>query len=129
MSVRVLVCGGRDYDGRKVVGACLRGVHERLGIALVVTGDAPGADRLAKCWADRNHIPVCLYPANWRFLGKRAGPTRNAAMLQFSSPDLVVAFPGGRGTQNMIAQARAAGVEVRLSSDWANPPAASQETV
>jgi UDP-N-acetylmuramoylalanine-D-glutamate ligase len=27
-------------------------------------------------------------------------------------PDLVVAFPGGRGTANMVEQAKQAGVEV-----------------
>jgi hypothetical protein len=33
-------------------------------------------------------------------------------MLMEGKPDLVVAFPGGRGTANMIEQARKAGVEV-----------------
>ena len=33
-------------------------------------------------------------------------------MLMEGKPDLVVAFPGGAGTANMIKQARKAGVEV-----------------
>jgi len=33
-------------------------------------------------------------------------------MLWFE-PDLVLAFPGGRGTANMVKQAREQGVEVR----------------
>jgi hypothetical protein len=33
-------------------------------------------------------------------------------MLEEGKPDLVVAFPGGTGTANMVKQARAAGVEV-----------------
>jgi UDP-N-acetylmuramoylalanine-D-glutamate ligase len=33
-------------------------------------------------------------------------------MLEREKPDLVVAFPGGRGTADMVAKARAAGVEV-----------------
>jgi UDP-N-acetylmuramoylalanine-D-glutamate ligase len=33
-------------------------------------------------------------------------------MLNDHRPDMVVAFPGGRGTANMIALAKSAGVEV-----------------
>jgi UDP-N-acetylmuramoylalanine-D-glutamate ligase len=33
-------------------------------------------------------------------------------MLDEGKPDLVVAFPGGRGTANMVQQAHRAGVEV-----------------
>jgi hypothetical protein len=33
-------------------------------------------------------------------------------MLAEGKPDLEVAFPGGRGTANMVKQVRAAGVEV-----------------
>jgi UDP-N-acetylmuramoylalanine-D-glutamate ligase len=34
-------------------------------------------------------------------------------MLNNGKPDLVVAFPGGRGTENMVKQAEAAGVPVK----------------
>ena len=37
-------------------------------------------------------------------------------MLAEGKPDLVVAFPGGAGTANMIEQARAAGVRVFMWS-------------
>lgn len=30
-----------------------------------------------------------------------------------AKPDLVIAFPGGRGTADMVRRARAAGIEVR----------------
>jgi UDP-N-acetylmuramoylalanine-D-glutamate ligase len=57
-------------------------------------------------------IPVETYEADWDTHGKAAGPIRNKRMLDEGKPDLVVAFPGGRGTANMISQARKAGVEV-----------------
>ena len=34
-------------------------------------------------------------------------------MIVEGTPDLVIAFPGGRGTENMIKQAEAAGIPVR----------------
>jgi hypothetical protein len=50
-------------------------------------------------------------PAEWETHGRKAGPIRNARMLEHK-PDLVVAFPGGKGTANCVAQARGMGVEV-----------------
>jgi UDP-N-acetylmuramoylalanine-D-glutamate ligase len=37
---------------------------------------------------------------------------RNKWMLTDGKPDLVIAFPGGRGTASMVNLARAAGVPV-----------------
>lgn len=46
--------------------------------------------------------------ADWKKHGKAAGPIRNGIMLRDGKPDMVVAFPGGRGTANMVDQARLA---------------------
>lgn len=37
---------------------------------------------------------------------------RNQWMLEFGQPELVVAFGGGRGTQNMVDSATNAGIKV-----------------
>jgi hypothetical protein len=81
-------------------------------IDVLIEGEAPGADTLAREWATEQGIPVERYPADWNRHGKAAGPIRNRRMLVEGKPDLVVAFPGGRGTANMISQAEAAGVKV-----------------
>jgi hypothetical protein len=42
-------------------------------------------------------------------------------MLAEGKPEMVLAFPGGRGTANMVKQARSAGVsvcEVSTTADW-----------
>lgn len=106
--LRVLVCGGRDYANKAAVWREL----DVRGVGLVIQGDAQGADALARRWADTFGVPCLSFPAAWFFHGKRAGPIRNAWMLQFGRPDLVLAFPGGRGTADMVKQARAAGVRV-----------------
>jgi hypothetical protein len=46
------------------------------------------------------------YKAKWDKYGKSAGPIRNKKMLDEGKPDLVFAFPGGPGTNNMIKQAK-----------------------
>ena len=45
--------------------------------------------------------------ANWDLHGKAAGPIRNRTMLNAHPNAIVVAFPGGRGTDNCISEAQA----------------------
>ena len=52
-----------------------------------------------------------VYMADWDGLGRKAGPIRNQRMLDDGKPDLGIAFPGGRGTADMVRRAREAGVE------------------
>lgn len=108
----VLVCGGREFTGAAFVYATLDRLHALYQFSLVIEGDARGADRLGGEWADSRGIPHMKYPADWENLGRAAGPIRNAQMLREGRPDLVVAFPGGRGTAHMVRIAREAGVEV-----------------
>lgn len=112
MGLRILVCGGRDFAHRIACFAALERLHRQRGIDLLIHGDATGADELAGEWAEAEGIPVRRFPADWKALGKKAGPFRNAQMLVEGQPDGVVAFPGGSGTANMVNLARRAGVKV-----------------
>lgn len=112
--IRVLVCGGRDYSDEPAVARALDFVHfsNRGPIKALAHGKATGADTLADRWAHSNGVARYGFPADWKRHGKAAGPERNARMLEKFAPNLVVAFPGGKGTADMTAKARAAGVEV-----------------
>lgn len=109
--MRVLVCGGRDYADQPKVFDELARLHADKPITLLIEGGARGADFLAAQWAHLNGVPRESYPADWS-KGRAAGPIRNKRMLDEGKPDLVVAFPGGRGTANMIEQARRANVRI-----------------
>ena len=106
--MRVLVCGGRDFDDWPLFCETLK----RFEIDIVVSGDAPGADTMALEWCEDAAVPLQRHVANWSEFGRAAGPIRNQAMLDEGKPDLVIAFPGGRGTADMVRRARAAGVKV-----------------
>ena len=110
--LRVLVCGGRTFEDRKVLNRVLSALHAEQPFACVIEGDARGADWLASAWARHNGVCNIKVPPHWSQLGKRAGHVRNGWMLEHCSPDVVVAFPGGAGTANMVQQAHAAGVQV-----------------
>lgn len=107
----VLVCGGRDFDDARTVCNALAKLHAKHGVSIVIHGGCRGVDTVAGVWAEGQGINVAKVPALWRRHGKAAGPMRNAMMLRLR-PDVVVAFPGGRGTANMVHLAREAGVRV-----------------
>ena len=111
--MRVLVCGGRDFDDALTLGSWLGGIHKNNGpITLLIEGGARGADYMARKFAKWQGIPVKTFRADWGRYGKGAGHIRNKRMLDEGKPDLVVAFEGGRGTANMVEQAERAGVRV-----------------
>ena len=115
----VLVTGGRDWvdraDRLRLVHVALAAVSPRPDI-IVVGGDdrdyPNGVDAAAYRWALESGIQPAVCPANWTYWKRAAGPIRNGAMLLLR-PHLVLAFPGGKGTQDMVLRATAAGVPVR----------------
>ena len=127
--MRVLVCGGRDYWNRDQIWWVLGDLHKRRGpIAVLIHGNASGADQHSRNWARYHDIDDERYDADWQDLshpdavvkthpdGRQydamAGPRRNKRMIDEGRPDLVVAFPGGTGTADMVKQAKQAGIEV-----------------
>lgn len=115
--LRVVVTGGRDYSDKSAVLLVLGalGLDERDEYNMphhieIAHGGAPGADTLADDWAIVNWVPVKVYPADWDKHGKRAGILRNIEMLEDFKPHMVVAFPGGRGTENCRKEARKRGI-------------------
>lgn len=112
--MRVLICGGRDYQDENRVAQSLQNYQVYTGktITLIIAGGASGADFLAAKVAKDQGIPWVEMPANWDKFGKAAGPMRNKAMLDLLKPDVVIAFPGGVGTRNMCVQAKVAKVPV-----------------
>lgn len=112
---RVLVTGGREYDDGARMAAVLTALQPRI----IIHGAARGADSLAQDWAVATNTSVASFPADWRGLGIKAGGMRNLQMLVEGKPDLVVAFPGGGGTEDMRRQARQNGVPVvTVTREW-----------
>lgn len=106
---RVLCFGGRDYQEGLAVDAVLSH-FSKDGPFLIINGGARGADSLCKAWGLARGWPVITMDAPWTALGKAAGHTRNGWMLQYACPDYAIQFPGGRGTADMAAKVREAGV-------------------
>lgn len=111
--MRVIIAGGRDY--RLTVGdyAMLNQMRGELPITSVVCGMARGADMSGRTWARISNLPVDEHPAKWDEHGRSAGPIRNREMAEVA--DALIAFPGGRGTNDMIDVAKKKGLKVVLA--------------
>lgn len=131
------VIPGKTFEYPRRIGEKKRGC-EVLGKLLVehgafvlIHGDAEGADKMAADWAagQRGFPRPLAFPALWYDLDvpgaviKRnrrgqlynviAGPQRNQRMLDEGKPDLIVAFPGGTGTKDMVDRGRRAGIPIQ----------------
>lgn len=109
---RLLVCGGRDFNDARLLQDMLDHINGKRDVVVLISGGARGADHLGELWAHSRGIHTETYEAEWGEHGRAAGPIRNQRMIDDGKPDLVIAFPGGRGTADMVRRARAAGVEV-----------------
>jgi hypothetical protein len=120
--VKVLVTGDRNFKASRVVVERMR----ELGpAAIVIEGEARGADEIARDAARSIGLPVAGFPAHWdptprtprthiktRLDGKQyvpsAGVRRNSVMAN-CEPDRVIAFHDNiersRGTKDMVVKA------------------------
>lgn len=118
MSTRLLVCGSRSWTDRAAIDQQIRLTRDELEV--VIEGEAPGADRLARAVAEAYGVPVLPFPADWKAHGRRAGILRNLAMLREGRPTEVIAFTDDfglsprSGTRHMCRIAVAASLPVTL---------------
>ena len=114
--LKILACGGRYYCDKSFLFSVLDKIAEKYPYPtytiVIIEGEQTGADILAKDWAKSNNFKHLPFPADWTKFGNKAGYLRNAQMLAEGRPDLVVAFPGGKGTNMMINLAKEINVKV-----------------
>jgi hypothetical protein len=135
--MRVLVCGGRDFgyinlhkpseekeQEYKFIFSTLNDFARENSDQynetdnwlpndlFIIAGGARGVDTAAIDWAIIYWVTYQEYYADWEKYGKAAGAIRNKQMLDEGKPDVVIAFPGGKGTANMIKQAEERGIKV-----------------
>ena len=109
--MRTIVAGSRDITDYAEVSQAIRA--SGLGITLVVSGGAPGVDRLGERWAFEHEIPIERFPADWNAYGRAAGAIRNEQMAENAEALVAIMLRSGtRGTQDMIKRARARGLKV-----------------
>lgn len=112
MKQRIIIAGSRGFNDygylEYVVNRYFTKYISDKNDVEIISGTAPGADRLGELYADRHGIKLVRMPADWRKYGKSAGYKRNEEMAVFSVSDgftgVLLAFWDGmsRGTKHMI---------------------------
>jgi hypothetical protein len=107
---RIAVTGGRNYDNKLVVFNTLDDYVSNIkDTILLMHGGCTGADQLAKEWARLRGIHNAEVEALFNYYGPIGGPKRNKMIIDMA-PNILIAFPGGKGTANMLKQAQDQGI-------------------
>jgi len=118
-TIRIAVTGGRDYPNRDKVTEIFEKMLKALKHPFIIVGDCEtGLDLYVRefCEANKHRLNHAVFEADWPKYGKAAGPKRNTVMVQMK-PDLLLSFPGGRGTADMTRQSEAAGIKIQRILD------------
>jgi YspA, cpYpsA-related SLOG family len=119
--MRVLIIGDRFWECKALADRVVARLVARYGADLVVVhGGAPGVDTSFHLMCQKHGVTLKPFRADWRGLGKIAGPARNKEMVE-SGADLCIALhrtiQTSKGTKDCIRQALAAGIAVWLIED------------
>ena len=111
MPLKLAIVGSRRFPTPNLVSDYVSA--QPVG-TVIVSGGAPGVDSVAEQTAIACGLDVLIFPADWENLGRKAGPIRNAQIVQ--AADQVVAFWDGRsrGTLNTVMMAHEMGKTVRV---------------
>ena len=112
--MKVIIAGGRDFTDYEFAKKHLDSIFSKVKPDYIISGKARGADTIGEQYAHENGIDVLEFAADWKGLGRKAGPIRNAQMAQEATH--LVAFWDGksRGTKHMIEEAERVGLKVRV---------------
>lgn len=108
--MRTIIAGSRTIADIRLVYLAI----EEAGWdpTVVISGGAPGVDKLGEAWAEWNEVTIERYPANWSRFGQGAGKIRNAEMA-LKAEALIAIWDGySKGTGHMIDCARANNLKI-----------------
>lgn len=120
---RVIIAGTRTFDDYALLCAtCDHALANKSRVQIISGANVRwedskvqhSADLLGVVYALEKGYSITPFPADWNKRGKAAGPIRNRQMAQHA--DALIAFHDGQstGTASMIAEAKKAGLKVRV---------------
>lgn len=108
--MKTIIAGSRTITDIKHVTAAVN--ESCFEITKVISGGAPGVDRLALQYAKEKSLPVIIMKADWDKHGRKAGYLRNKAMADVAHALIAVWDGKSLGTKHMIDIARKKGLMV-----------------
>lgn len=110
--MRVLICAGRHYADTRLCRQALEAFQREHEVRVLIHGGNQFLGGEIEDWAREMGADIVRYPPNWQLHGKLAERLRNTFMLKDSRPDILIALPGGDDTEELVNQARQAGIPI-----------------
>jgi|SRR5579875_1509981 len=102
--MRVIIAGSRAFRYEQTTQLIEKAVRSSgFHVTEVVSGCAPGIDKLGERWAGENGKRIKRFPADWDRFGKSAGVRRNEEMGQYADALIAIWDGESRGTRHIIA--------------------------
>lgn len=111
--MKVIIAGSRNFDNYPLLKSKCDYLLKNKTDIEIVSGDAPGADTLAKQYAAEKGYKLTLFPADWS-KGKKAEPIRNTEMANYATHLIAFWDSKSKGTFDMICKARDKGLSGRV---------------
>lgn len=114
---RVIIAGSRgftDFQGFCDYADKVLARKAQEGQIIVLSGHCHGPDLMGEEYARMRGYSIEVHPANWNQYGRAAGPIRNREMAAAAHALIAIWDGQSRGTKNMIDEARAAGLLIRV---------------
>lgn len=112
--MKVVIAGGRDHIPTPQEDRDVLEIFRRNKITEIVEGGAHGVDAWARGLALELGIKCTTFTPNWAKHGRYAGPLRNKSMAEYA--DAIILLAGGKGTDSMRREAKAAGKSILYDS-------------
>lgn len=112
--LNLCIFGSRSFDDYEFLERMVKStrIFQERKIDYIVCGEARGADKLGRRFAEENCIGVMSFPADWSRYGKRAGFIRNEAMADVSTHAIAFWDGKSRGTRMMIESCLERGIKL-----------------
>lgn len=105
LGLRIIVCGGRDFNNYDLLKYNLDGIKTKYGISEIISGGSKGTDALGERYALEYQIQLRVFKADWQNEGKKAGPIRNLKMAKYATACIAFWDGKSKGTKDMIKKA------------------------
>ena len=111
----IAIAGGKQVENADAIFRRLEKAKAKYADMVLVHGGAPGIEKIAASWADRNGVHQIVCKPDWDRHGKAAPFRRNDELLNLL-PRGVIAFPGSGITDNLVDKAQKLGIPVLKSA-------------
>lgn len=100
--MRLVVSGNRFFDNYKFFKDYFKPIVEKHKVIEIVQGGCRGVDALAVRFAIEFSIPYVTFEADWKTLGRAAGPIRNKKMVEYGDGLVAFWWKNSKGTADAI---------------------------